>query len=77
MLVVNKIDRPAARPEYVVDMTFDLFCELGATDEQTDFDTCYASAIKGQSGLTPDSLEDTMFPLFEKVTNLFPLFEKK
>ena len=45
LVVVNKIDKPAARPEYVVDKTFDLFCELGATDEQTDFQIVYSSAI--------------------------------
>lgn len=70
MLVVNKIDRPAARPEYVVDKTFDLFCELGADDDQTDFDICYASAILGQSGEDPNKLEDSMTPLFEKILNL-------
>jgi len=70
MLVVNKIDRPAARPDYVVDKTFDLFCELGATDEQTDFDICYASAIKAQSGDTADALQESMNPLFEKILNL-------
>lgn len=72
MLVVNKIDRPTARPAYVVDMVFDLFCELGATDEQTDFDICYASAIKGQSGGEPDAIEDTLQPLFDKILNLPP-----
>ena len=58
MLVVNKIDRPTARPDYVVDKVFDLFCDLGATDEQTDFDICYTSAMKGMSGPTPDTVVD-------------------
>jgi GTP-binding protein len=70
MLVVNKIDRPSARPEYVVDKTFDLFCELGATDEQTDFDICYTSAINGLSGDEPDDLKDSMHPLFDKILGL-------
>ena len=48
LVVVNKIDRPAARPDYVVDKTFDLFCELGASDEQTDFPIIYSSAINRQ-----------------------------
>ena len=43
LVVLNKIDKPAARPDYVIDKTFDLFCELGATDEQTDFDVVYTS----------------------------------
>jgi translation elongation factor EF-G len=58
MLVVNKIDRPTARPDYVVDKVFDLFCDLGATDEQTDFDICYTSAMKGMSGPSPDTVVD-------------------
>jgi GTP-binding protein len=67
LVVVNKIDRPAARPEYVVDKVFDLFVELGATDEQTDFKIVYASGLNGQSGLTPDTMEDNMNALFDKV----------
>merc|ERR1740138_393095 len=70
MLVVNKIDRPSARPEYVVDKTFDLFCELGASDDQTDFDICYASAINGMSGEEPEGLVDNMQPLFDKILDL-------
>ena len=67
LVVVNKIDRPAARPEYVVDKVFDLFVELGATDEQTDFNIVYASGLNGQSGLTPDTMEDNMNALFDQV----------
>ena len=48
LVIVNKVDKPASRPEYVIDKTFDLFCELGATDEQTDFNIVYASAINRQ-----------------------------
>jgi len=72
MLVVNKIDRPTARPEYVVDKVFDLFCELGATDEQTDFDICYASAIKGMSGASPETVVDGLTTLFDKICELPP-----
>ncbi|KAA8498234.1 putative elongation factor TypA-like SVR3, chloroplastic [Porphyridium purpureum] len=70
VVVVNKIDRPASRPEWVVDTTFDLFCELGATDEQTDFHTVYASALKGLSGNTPDSLEQSLQPVLDAILDL-------
>lgn len=56
LVVVNKIDKPAARPEYVIDKTFDLFCELGASDEQTDFPIVYCSAINRIAGLEPDAI---------------------
>lgn len=65
LVVVNKIDRPAARPDYVVDMVFDLFVELGATDEQIDFQVVYASGLLGKSGMEPDALEDDMEALFD------------
>jgi len=79
LVVVNKIDRPAARPEYVVDTVFDLFVELGATDEQTDFTTIYASGLLGQSGLTPDGMEDNMNTLFDAIVESIdaPVVEKK
>jgi GTP-binding protein len=67
LVVVNKVDRPAARPDYVVDKVFDLFVELGATDKQTDFSVVYASGLLGKSGLEPDQLEDDMGPLFDTV----------
>ena len=72
LVVVNKIDRPAARPEYVVDKVFDLFVELGATDEQTDFEVVYASGLLGKAGYTPDALEDSMKPLFETALKAIP-----
>merc|ERR1712125_87577 len=56
LVVVNKIDRPAARPDYVVDKVFDLMMELGATDEQIDFTTVYASGLQGISGMEPDEM---------------------
>jgi len=72
MVVVNKIDRPAARPDYVVDKAFDLFCELGATDEQTDFRTVFASGIKGQAGHEPEELEEDLGPLFDAILESIP-----
>lgn len=67
LVVVNKIDRPAARPDHVVDMVFDLFVELGATDEQVDFTTVFASGILGKAGMDADDLADDMGPLFDAV----------
>ena len=67
LVVVNKIDRPSARPEYVVDKVFDLFCELGASDEQTDFRVVYASGLNGIAGHEPDEMTDNMSPLFDAV----------
>lgn len=67
LVVVNKIDRPSARPDYVIDKVFDLFVELGASDEQTDFDIVYASGLNGQSGLEPDKLENNMNALFDRI----------
>lgn len=60
LVVVNKIDRPSARPDYVVDTVFDLFAELDATDEQIDFRVVYASGLQGKAGDEPDELADDM-----------------
>jgi len=72
LVVVNKIDRPTARPDYVIDKTFDLFCELGASDEQTDFPIVYTSAINRVAGDDPDdwSSYTDMEPLFRKILDL-------
>ncbi|KAI8111621.1 hypothetical protein M9435_004121 [Picochlorum sp. BPE23] len=67
VVVVNKIDRPAARPDYVIDAVFDLFCELDATDEQCDFPVVYASGMSGIAGNEPDQLSDDLEPLFEAI----------
>ena len=67
IVVINKIDRPGARPDWVVDQTFDLFDNLGATDEQLDFPIIYASAINGYAGLESDVSSGDMTPLFETV----------
>jgi GTP-binding protein len=67
IVVVNKIDRPGARPAWVVDQVFDLFDRLGATEEQLDFPVVYCSALKGFAGLTPDVTEGDMTPLFQTI----------
>jgi len=67
IVVVNKIDRPGARPDWVVDQVFDLFDTLGATEEQLDFPIIYASALNGISGDDPDNMSDTMEPLFQAI----------
>jgi GTP-binding protein len=67
IVVINKIDRPGARPSWVLDQTFDLFDKLGATEEQLDFPVVYTSALNGYAGLTPDVREGDMTPLFETI----------
>ncbi|WP_411361079.1 translational GTPase TypA [Pseudidiomarina sp. YC-516-91] len=67
IVVVNKIDRPGARPDWVVDQVFDLFDNLGATDEQLDFPIVYASALNGFATLDPSETSDNMEPLFETI----------
>ncbi|ACL74217.1 GTP-binding protein TypA [Thioalkalivibrio sulfidiphilus HL-EbGr7] len=67
IVVVNKIDRPGARPDWVVDQIFDLFDRLGATEEQLDFPVVYCSALKGFAGLTKDVTEGDMTPLFQTI----------
>src|SRR5690606_8490925 len=60
IVVVNKIDRPGARPDWVIDQIFDLFDNLGATDEQLDFPIVYASALNGIAGLDHEKMDDNM-----------------
>jgi len=67
IVVINKIDRPGARPDWVVDQTFDLFDRLGATDEQLDFPIVYASALNGYAGLDAGVTDGDMTPLFETI----------
>ncbi len=69
IVVINKIDRPGARPDWVVDQTFDLFDRLGATDEQLDFPIVFASAINGYAGLTHDITGGDMTPLFQTIVD--------
>ena len=72
IVVINKVDRPGARPDWVVDQVFDLFDNLGATEEQLDFPIIYASALNGVAGPEPDQLADDMTPLFEMIVNNVP-----
>ncbi len=67
IVVVNKIDRDGARPDWVIDQTFDLFDRLGGTDDQLDFPVVYASAINGYASLEDDVREGDMTPLFETI----------
>ena len=67
IVVINKIDRPGARPDWVMDQVFDLFDRLGATDEQLDFPVIYASALNGIAGLDADAMAEDMNPLFEAI----------
>ena len=72
VVVVNKIDRPAARPDYVIDAVFDLFCELEACDDQCDFPVVYASGMSGIAGNEPDNLSENLEPLFEAIVREVP-----
>ncbi len=72
IVVVNKVDRPGARPDYVVNATFDLFDKLGATEEQLDFPVIYASGLSGYAGLTEDVRSGDMRPLFEAILQYVP-----
>jgi len=69
IVVINKIDRPGARPAWVLDQTFDLFDRLGATDEQLDFPVVYASALNGYASLSDTVREGNMEPLFQTIAD--------
>ncbi|MDH5369765.1 MAG: translational GTPase TypA, partial [Gammaproteobacteria bacterium] len=73
IVVVNKIDRPGARPEWALDQTFELFDRLGATDEQLDFPVIYASGLNGFAGEEPDVRDGDMTPLFEAIVKYVPV----
>jgi len=72
IVVINKVDRPSARPDWVLDEVFDLFDRLGATEEQLDFPVIYASALNGIAGLAPDELGEDMTALFEMIVEHVP-----
>lgn len=72
VVIINKIDRPEARPDEVVDETLELFMELGATDEQIDFPIVYASARDGKSGYDPAHLENNMQAVFDTILKAIP-----
>ncbi len=77
IVVVNKIDRPGARPDFVINTTFDLFDKLGATDEQLDFPIVYASGLDGYAGLEETVRSGDMRPLFEAIIEHVPQREAK
>ncbi|OUC05651.1 GTP-binding protein TypA, partial [Litorilinea aerophila] len=72
IVVVNKVDRPAARPDEVVNATFDLFIDLGATEEQADFPVIYTRALEGRAGHAPDQLAEDLRPLFDAILQHLP-----
>ncbi|MDP5055057.1 MAG: translational GTPase TypA [Congregibacter sp.] len=72
IVVINKVDRPGARPDWVVDQVFDLFDSLGASEEQLDFPIIFASALEGTSGLDHAAMATDMTPLFETVLKYVP-----
>jgi len=72
IVVVNKVDRPGARPDWVIDQVFDLFDNLGATEEQLDFPIIYASALNGIAGEDPSEMADDMTPLFKMIVDHVP-----
>ena len=73
IVVVNKIDRPGARPDWVINATFELFDKLGATEEQLDFPVVFASALNGYASLDSEQREGTMKPLFDAVLKHVPV----
>src|SRR5207344_92554 len=72
IVVINKVDRPGARPAWVLDQTFDLFDRLGATDEQLDFPVVYASALHGYANLDSEARSGDMTPLYEAIMQHVP-----
>ena len=73
IVVINKIDRPGARPDWVMGQIFDLFDSLGATDEQLDFPVVYTSAINGIAGLDPAEMAEDMTPLYQMIVDQCPV----
>ncbi|MDN7178937.1 translational GTPase TypA [Caballeronia sp. SEWSISQ10-4 2] len=73
IVVINKVDRPGARIDWVINQTFDLFDKLGATEEQLDFPIVYASGLNGYAGLNPDVRSGDMRPLFDAVLEHVPV----
>ena len=72
IVIINKIDRNGARPDWVLDQTFDLFDKLGATDDQLDFAVVYASALSGYSSLEPHDKDGDMTPLLSTIISQVP-----
>jgi GTP-binding protein len=72
IVVINKVDRPNANPDEALNKTFDLFIELGASDEQAEFPVVYAVGLDGKSGHSPSTMQDTLAPLFETIIKEVP-----
>src|SRR5210317_84383 len=72
IVVINKVDRPGARPDWVLDQTFDLFDRLGASDEQLDFPVVYASGLQGFASIEAETRDGDMTPLFELIVDRVP-----
>ncbi len=72
IVVINKVDRPGARPDWVLDQVFDLFDNLGATEEQLDFPVIYASALNGIAGDDPETMAEDMTPLYQMIVDHVP-----
>jgi len=72
IVVINKVDRPAARVDYAVNATFDLFVDLGANEEQADFPVIYTKALEMRAGYAPDDLADDLRPLFDTILEHLP-----
>ena len=70
IVIINKVDKPSARPDWVIDQVFDLFDNLGGTDEQLDFPVVYASGLRGVAGPSPEELADGMTPLFQTIVDI-------
>jgi GTP-binding protein len=70
IVVVNKVDRPGARPDWVIDQIFDLFDNLGASEEQLDFPIIYCSALNGVAGPDPEEMADDMSPMFHSIVDI-------
>lgn len=73
IVVINKVDRPGARPDWVINATFDLFDKLGATEEQLDFPVIYASGLNGYAGLDDSVRSGDMRPLFDAILKYVPV----
>lgn len=72
IVCINKVDRPGARPDWVLDQIFDLFDNLGATEEQLDFQVVYASALNGIAGLDHTDMAEDMTPLYQAIVDHVP-----
>ena len=73
IVVVNKVDRPGARIDFVINATFELFDKLGATDDQLDFPVIYASGLNGYAGMSPDVRDGNLDPLFQTIVDKVPV----